>query len=92
MAYLRAADATGVRWSPYKAARRVAGHGRSAQPTPTPDLRTPAPNMMFRAPRRANSYSIDRHTYSAICADCNYLITDCSSQSVAVTCRRPIAK
>ena len=30
--------------------------------------------------------------YSAICADCNDRITDCSSQSVIVSCRRPIAK
>jgi len=30
--------------------------------------------------------------YSAICADCNDRITDCSSQSVIVSCRRPIAR
>ena len=30
--------------------------------------------------------------YSAICADCNELITDCSLQSVAVTATGQIAK
>jgi hypothetical protein len=29
---------------------------------------------------------------SAVCADCNDPITGCSSRSVIVTCRRPIAK
>ena len=29
---------------------------------------------------------------SAICADCNEPITNCSSQSVIVSCRRPIAR
>ena len=34
---------------------------------------------------RSRDLSADR-PYSAICADCNYLITDCSLQSVIVTC------
>ena len=44
--------------------------------------------------RKVHSISagLDSRKYSAICANCNQLITDCSLHSVIIACRRPIVK
>ena len=52
----------------------------------------PAHEQVICAVGTANTYRMSRNSYSALCADCSDRITDCSSQSVIGTCRRPIAK